>query len=488
MRTLFIVNNPKNWDLDVPGIEVISAKAYLTRSEFSDLRAVKVFNLCKSYRYQSNGYYVSLLAAARGHKPIPSVMTIQDMKSQTMIRFVSEDLDDLIQKSLAPLQSGNFTLSIYFGQNLAKRYQNLSQHLFKLFPAPCLRAIFVFNKKWQLQNIEPIAADDIPKDHYYFVEEAAKEYFMGKVTSVPRKSNARYDMAILYNRNDLTPPSDEKSLQKFMRAAESVGFDVEVIDKDDYGRIAEFDALFIRETTSVNHHTYRFARRATAEGLVVIDDPESILKCTNKVYLAEMLDRYKIPAPKTVILHRDNKEEAIRELGFPIVLKQPDSSFSLGVVKVDDEAQFTTEVDRLLEKSELIIAQEFVPTPYDWRVGIIDHQPLYVCKYYMARKHWQIVKKEDGTGKLLYGKTDSFPVEQAPEKVVRIAQKAANLIGDGLYGVDIKELDGKFYVIEINDNPSIDHSVEDMILKDELYRRIMRVFLKRIERRKEGLV
>ena len=47
-----------------------------------------------------------------------------------------------------------------------------------------------------------------------------------------------------------------------MKAAESLAIRPELIDRDDYGRLAEFDALFIRETTYVNHHTYRFARRA----------------------------------------------------------------------------------------------------------------------------------------------------------------------------------------------------------------------------------
>ena len=28
-------------------------------------------------------------------------------------------------------------------------------------------------------------------------------------------------------------------------------------DRQGFGNLAEFDALFIRETTSVNHHTYR---------------------------------------------------------------------------------------------------------------------------------------------------------------------------------------------------------------------------------------
>jgi glutathione synthase/RimK-type ligase-like ATP-grasp enzyme len=70
--------------------------------------------------------------------------------------------------------------------------------------------------------------------------------------------------------------------------------------------------------------------------------------------------------------------------------------------------------------------------------------------------------------------------------VVQTALRAANLIGDSLYGVDIKQAERKCYVIEINDNPTIEAGVEDAVLKDELYWRIMRVFLKRIRRRKEG--
>ena len=70
---------------------------------------------------------------------------------------------------------------------------------------------------------------------------------------------------------------------------------------------------------------------------------------------------------------------------------------------------------------------------------------------------------------------------------MRAALKAANLIGDGLYGVDVKQSNDKFYVIEVNDNPNIDAGVEDEILRDELYRRIMDVFLARIEQHKAGV-
>ncbi len=90
-----------------------------------------------------------------------------------------------------------------------------------------------------------------------------------------------------------------------------------LITKDEYGRIAEFDALFIRETTAVNHHTYRFSRRALAEGLVVIDDPESIIRCTNKVYLAELFARNRIPHPRTVVVHARTCGGSVRSWASP---------------------------------------------------------------------------------------------------------------------------------------------------------------------------
>lgn len=485
MPILIVVNNPNDWPLEVPGVELVSARSYLTNPAYTELRGAKVFNLCRSYRYQSLGYYVSLLAEARGHKPLPSITTIQDMKSMSIVRLASDDLDELIQKNLAHIHSSHFTLSIYFGRNLAQRYNRLSQHLFNLFQAPLLRAQFVREEdQWRLQTIGPIASSEMPDEHWPFVVDFAKEYFEGRRFNVPKRAVSRYDLAILWNEEQKTSPSNEKAIQRFVKAAESLGLGAEVITKDDYGRLAEFDALFIRETTSVNHHTYRFARRAAAEGLVVVDDPESILKCTNKVYLAELLDHHDIPAPKTLIVHRDNLETVPLEIGFPCILKQPDSSFSQGVVKADNLEQLRAEASRLLDRSELVIAQEFLPTPFDWRVGIFDEQPIYVCKYYMAKEHWQIIKNES-SGERSYGKVENIPVELAPKKVVRTALKAANLIGDGLYGVDVKQYENNYYIIEVNDNPNIDAGFEDSILKDELYLRIMRVFLRRIERLKE---
>jgi len=68
--------------------------------------------------------------------------------------------------------------------------------------------------------------------------------------------------------------------------------------------------------------------------------------------------------------------------------------------------------------------------------------------------------------------------------VLNTALKAANLIGDGLYGVDLKFVGKKVYVIEVNDNPNIDAGMEDLILKDELYQTVIKSFIRRIEEKK----
>jgi glutathione synthase/RimK-type ligase-like ATP-grasp enzyme len=484
MAVLIVVEKPELWSLEVPQARTVSARDYLTSPEFIEMKRAKVFNLCRTYGYQSIGYYVSLLAEARGHKPMPSVTTVQDFKQSSLIRIVSDDIEHLVQSGLAPIKSNRFELSIYFGRNLAQRYDRLCQALFNHFPAPLLRAVFVYSDEWRLHSLRPIAFNEIPESHREFVVQQAKSFFARpRISSAPAKY--RYELAILAGSEDVSArPSDDRAVKRFVRAGEKVGMDVTIIDREDYGRIAEFDALFIRETTAVNHHTYRFARRAEAEGMIVIDDPRSIVRCTNKVYQAELFDKHEIQCPKTIVVHRENARHIGSVLGFPCVLKQPDSSFSAGVVKADNEAELAEQLASLIQKSELVVAQEFVRSTFDWRVGVLDGRPLFVCRYHMARGHWQIQKVEKSK-RPNYGKVDTIDVDAAPPQVVNLAVRAANLIGDGLYGVDIKESDGRFLIIEINDNPSIDAGNEDGVLKDELYLRIMRCFHERLERRRQ---
>ncbi|MCC7299904.1 MAG: RimK family protein [Verrucomicrobia bacterium] len=482
VRNLIILNNPAHWTFDIEEVEVVSAKAYLTESRYAELKNARIFNLCRSYRYQSIGYYVSLLAAARDHRAIPSVTTMQDFRSQTIVRTIAEDVDEEIQKTFAKVTEKEVSLYIYFGQTVLPENRYVGRALYNLFQAPLLKISFVFTKKWLIQQITPLSLGSIPEADQEHIAEFARNYFSRKRFQDTRIQQYAYDLAILVNPEEKNAPSCKKALKKFEEAADKLNVYTEFITREDYSSLSEFDALFIRETTSVNHHTYRFSRKAHAEGLVVIDDPWSIMRCANKVYLAERLAQAKVPAPHTVILQKESLKSTAASLGitFPCVLKQPDSAFSRGVVKAENEADFRDKLEALFEKSDLIIAQEFMKSDFDWRVGILDRKPLFVCKYYMARGHWQICNWA-GDANSRFGKADTMRVEDAPPAVVQTALKAANLIGDGLYGVDLKEINGKIVVIEVNDNPSIDAGVEDLVLKDDLYLTIIRSIINRID-------
>ncbi|MBQ0739797.1 RimK family alpha-L-glutamate ligase, partial [Aquimarina celericrescens] len=155
-------------------------------------------------------------------------------------------------------------------------------------------------------------------------------------------------------------------------------------------RLSSFDALFIRQSTEVNNEAYAFARKALQDGLAIVDYPDAILKCCNKVFMAEALNKYEHPTPTTMIVHKDNKHEVLKVTGLPCVLKSPDPTFSFGVKKAKTEEEYVTLITEMFKTSDLIIAQEFTYSEYDWRIGIMDNKPFYACRYFMAKGHWQI--------------------------------------------------------------------------------------------------
>jgi glutathione synthase/RimK-type ligase-like ATP-grasp enzyme len=165
------------------------------------------------------------------------------------------------------------------------------------------------------------------------------------------------------------------------------------------------------------------------------------------------------------------------------VLKVPDGSFSLGVYKAENREELGEIVQKLFKASELILAQEYLYTEFDWRIGILNRTPIFVCQYFMSKKHWQIVNHGSG-GRVDEGGFTAWQVGDAPPEVVSAALNAANLIGDGFYGVDVKQSDGKVYVIEVNDNPNLEAGVEDYYLKGEIYNLILRDFMRRLDARR----
>jgi glutathione synthase/RimK-type ligase-like ATP-grasp enzyme len=98
----------------------------------------------------------------------------------------------------------------------------------------------------------------------------------------------------------------------------------------------------------------------------------------------------------------------------------------------------------------------------------------------MARGHWQIVKhRPDGSAS--EGGYRTFALDRAPSEVIDVAVRAAKPIGDGLYGVDLKQTAGGVVVMEVNDNPNLEHGIEDAVGKDEVWTKVLKWFIDRFE-------
>ena len=465
-------------------------RIYITRPENFRSRSVRVINLSRDCDYLGTGYYASLLAEARGHKVMPSVQTILDLGRRSLYRFVLPELNAILAKSLArmgePLRDPVRVL-IAFGNAEDGRFRDFARAVFDRFRHPILRLVIApaRNGDGEVKSVEALSIADLSPEETTWFHVALAGHLKVPWRRQRTQPMPRYSLAVLHDPTEALPPSRQPALDKLVRIGGAMGIEVELIRKQEMHRLAEFDALLIRETTAITNHTYRFARRAEREGLVVIDDPSSIVRCTNKVYLAELLAANGLPTPKTLVLDRQHLRATGAQLGFPLVLKVPDGSFSRGVFRVDDPAALRARARELLDDSDLILAQEYVPTRFDWRVGVLNREPLYVCQYFMPKKHWQIVKHEPD-GRIEEGTFKTYGVDQAPRDVVELGLRAASLIGDGLYGVDLKETDRGPVVIEINDNPNLDVGVEDAVLKDELYRRLLGELVRRIEKRRQG--
>jgi len=485
VKIVFVIDRTQDWPFELAGSRVVTAREYLADSATGMTAEEQVINLCRSDRYQGRGYYVSLLGEARGHRPLPEVKTIEDLKSEEHLQAVASTLDELIHETLHHDASERFELDAYFGRDPAELHQAIAQQLFAAVRAPLLRAHFRRSDgRWSLDKIAAIGVADVPAQHRAFLLEAAKAFVThSERRDAPRSGGAKPKVAVLWDREEQHKPSNEAAIQRFVEAAPSVGLTAEVIGPDALERVAEYDGLLIRAGTDVAGYTYEFARRAESLGMPVVDDPDSILKCTNKVYLRELMSRHRIPEPKTMIVHRENLDQVVPTLGLPCVLKLPDSGFGLDVLKIEAEDQLESQAARFFAISELLIAQEWLPTGFDWRVGVFDRRPLFVCKYFMAPGHWKVNEVQRGQ-QLVEGETVALAVGEAPEIVVSTAVRAANLIGRGLYGVDLKEVDDRCYLIEVNDNPNVDAGNEDQVLGAALYREIMGVYARRIGERR----
>ena len=284
-------------------------------------------------------------------------------------------------------------------------------------------------------------------------------------------------LAIFTERYTIRRSVELTALTNFRIAAGKLGHDCDFLFRSEIMSIPRYDGLLIRALTDPLNTSYVAARLAQVSGLKVIDEPDSIVVCCDKVNMYQHLMRAGVPMPDTCFLTDDQvtteqAHELFESYGTPLVLKAPNSSFSAYVEKVHDAASFVKVGKRFLRRADRLVVQQYLPSAFDWRVTILDGKVLSVVKYVMAEGAWRI-QETDADGHETFCTVVGIQTSQVNPKLVEVALKAGNAIGRSLYGVDVKEFDDGFMVIEVNDNPNIDAGLEDSN-NPEVYRNVVR--------------
>jgi len=271
-------------------------------------------------------------------------------------------------------------------------------------------------------------------------------------------------LGIFVDRKTLSNSEQLNALIRCRDVAEGMGHDVDFIFPVDISKIPGMDALFIRARTDPMNVTYVAARMASMHGIPVIDDPRSIQICSDKVNMYSHLIKNKISIPETIFLSKndltvESVTNLFNDLGSPLIIKEPSTSFSLRVEKVHDITGFFRVARRFIKLSDWIVVQQYIESKYDWRIGVLDGKLLYACKYTIPSDTFKI--QASVNGHIVYCGVESVSPDMVPPHVIRLGIAAADAIGSGLYGVDIKNNNGDAYVIEVNDNPSIESGEDD---------------------------
>ncbi len=296
---------------------------------------------------------------------------------------------------------------------------------------------------------------------------------------------AKSKIAILIDPQDLRPPSDALFLDAFQRIAKDFDITADLLMSDEINRLQNYNGLFIRMLTSKDNDAYYWSYLAKLYSIKSVDTPLSIALGCDKYLQYKLCTLKNIRIPKTVIINKTTQLESLLQanyLHFPLVLKLSEESFSRGVFKVHHLQELREKVTELFsyEHKANLILQEYIYTPFDWRIGILAKKILYACRYYMVKDHWQILKYENNA-LIDEGNFDSVSITEIPEPVETFAHSLMDILDEGLYGVDIKMYQDKPHLIEINDNPSIYYDIEAKTEKDNLISTIIKYLLPELD-------
>src|SRR3984893_17216661 len=207
---VIVVDQPKDFpNADTPH-KVIITSEYLARPRLFEGGRPKLINLSRSYAYQSKGYYASLLAEARGHRIVPTVETMLELREAKLYEHALPELEDLLNRGPRRTDfqpEGEFKLLVCFGIARDERFEAFGRLLFDWFRCPALEVSVEPGDWLSIESIRPRNITRLSNGESLFLRESLHQHTRREWRDPKARTVAKYDLAVLYDPNEKMAPS-----------------------------------------------------------------------------------------------------------------------------------------------------------------------------------------------------------------------------------------------------------------------------------------
>ncbi|MGB1558599.1 MAG: RimK-like ATPgrasp N-terminal domain-containing protein, partial [Oceanococcaceae bacterium] len=129
-KVYVVVDDLQDWPEETAAPFILGFDTYLAEHPRKGEKKTRIINLCSPGGYLSRGYYCSLLAEARGHRVLPTVNTLNDLRSQELTLIRLGDLLTRRGKTAAPASGeGRIAFKAYFGHTESPELRALARRL-----------------------------------------------------------------------------------------------------------------------------------------------------------------------------------------------------------------------------------------------------------------------------------------------------------------------------------------------------------------------
>lgn len=262
------------------------------------------------------------------------------------------------------------------------------------------------------------------------------------------ESKKRLKVSLIYDRVRW----EEKQLFK---AARNRNIDIKMVDsKRESFDLSEESEVFLQKfgdlslQRCISHFRgLHIAAILESKGVKVVNKFQTSMVCGNKLLTTLALQKAGVPTPKTAVtFHLESSLEALKEMGYPAVLKPVTGSWGRLMAVLNDEATAKTVIEMREEMKNALLniyyIQKWVDRPpRDVRVLVVGDEVVAASYRYSPEGDWR-------TNVARGGKSEPCPLTS---ELKELALKAAHAVGGGVLAVDCMESkDSGLLVHEIN--------------------------------------